>query len=116
MDSYINFVSRLIYATGTEAVITPNHRDYETATPTPTGVNWIARYVTGATSVLGVFETWLRAHNLPPIYPYDGSNLTEWDLGDIVNIGLGLPLPSNLQPTTLTFASQVSASSRGTAA
>jgi len=106
MDSFIEFISRLIYGTGTEAVITPNHRDYMASTPTPTGVAWIARYVTGATSILGVFEDWLRAHNLPPIYPYNGSNLTEWDSGDDANAGLGLPLPSNLQPTSLTFASQ----------
>lgn len=106
MDSYIDFISRLIYGTGAEAVITPNHRDYLASTPTPSGVAWIARYLVGTTSVLGVFEDWLRAHNLPPIYPYNGSNLTEWDSGDDANVGLGLPLPSNLQPTALTFASQ----------
>jgi len=106
MDSYIDFISRLIYGTGAEAVITPNHRDFLAATPTPTGSAWIARYVTGASSILGVFENWLRAHNLPPIYPYDGSNLTEWDSGDDANVGLGLLLPSNLQPTALTFSSQ----------
>lgn len=105
MDSYIDFVSRLIYGTGAEAVFTPNHRDFLAATPTPTGVAWIARYVTGATSVLGVFENWLRTHNLPPIYPWDGSNFSEWDTGDEMNVGLGVPLPSNLRPTSLSFTS-----------
>ena len=28
MDAFLEFTSRLIYASGTEAVITPNHRDF----------------------------------------------------------------------------------------
>jgi hypothetical protein len=56
--------------------------------------------------MLGVYENWLRTHNLVPTYPWDGSDFSEWDTGDEANVGLGLPLPSSLEPTSLSFANR----------
>jgi hypothetical protein len=85
-------------------VITPNHRDF--VATSPTGSQWLNRYVIDAGSVLGVFESWLSTNNLPPVYPWDGTSLTPWDPGDPPNVTGGVTLPSNLNPTSLSFATQ----------
>ena len=103
---FTEFMSRVIYGTAAEAVITPNHRDFLSAIPPPTGLAWITRYVSGPTSLLTLYENWLAANNLPPAYPYDGSNLSQWDSEDEANVGAGLPLPANLQPASITFATR----------
>ena len=38
MESYVDFISRLIYGTGVESVVTPNHRDWLSSPLSPSGI------------------------------------------------------------------------------
>lgn len=87
MDTFLSFVTRLIYASGAEAVIAPNHRSWVVANPTPTGTAWLAHHVD---SMLPAYEAWLAAHNLPPIVPWDGTRPAPWDPAQ------DQPLPASL--------------------
>jgi hypothetical protein len=76
VDAFVTFVTRLIYGSGAEAVITPNHRSWVAANPSPTGTQWLAHHVD---AMLPAYESWLAAHNLPPIVPWNGTRPAPWD-------------------------------------
>ena len=72
MATYIEFVSRLIYGTGAEAEITPNHRDWVSAQnilttgSDPTGSAWLTHSLD---NMLTPFEAWNAGEGLPPALP-----------------------------------------------
>jgi hypothetical protein len=87
MDVFITFATRLIYASGAEAVIAPNHRSWVLANPSPTGSQWLAHHLD---AMLPAYESWLATHNLPPIVPWDGTRPAPWDPSQ------DKPLPASL--------------------
>jgi hypothetical protein len=87
MDSFIDFVSRLIYATGGEAVLTPNHRDWLSTHPVPTGSEWLDHHVD---RLLPAYEGWLASHTLPPVVPWNGVRPEPWDPSSDVPLGTDL--------------------------
>lgn len=87
MEPFVEFVSRLIYATGAEAVITPNHEDWLQTNPAPTGTQWLGHHID---SMLPAYEAWLADNTLPPLTAWDGTNTRPWDAGAEV------PLPPSL--------------------
>lgn len=87
MDSFVDFVTRLIYGTGPEAVITPNHSDWVAANPSPSGTAWLAHHVD---RMLPAFQGWLIGHNLPPIVPWDGVQPEPWDASADIPLGADL--------------------------
>ena len=87
MDSFVDFNTRLIYGTGAEAEITPNHDDWVTANPSPSGADWLDHHVD---RVLPAFEGWLTSHNLPPIIPWDGTRPEPWDATADIPLGTDL--------------------------
>src|SRR5438045_229912 len=98
MTTFISFVDHLIYGTGAEAIITPNHRDW-TSSP-GNGVDWINHMIENSpNSMLKAFENWLRANNLPPLIPWDGVNWALYDPQDNMNQGISLTLPPGLDGT-----------------
>lgn len=104
MDTFIQFISELIYGQGVDAPLTPNHRTFVAGTPS--GTEWLEYYVVGPGSMLGVYEAWQAARSLPPIYPWDGSDYSQWDPEDRANAGVGIALPAALNPTNLTLANE----------
>jgi len=99
MSTYIDYVTDLIYGAGSEAVITPNHRDF-IQSGTPTGLQWLAHYTDpGTNSMLGAFRGWLATNNLPPIIEWDATNDSPYDSHDILNAGMGVLLPATLNGT-----------------
>jgi len=104
MDTFIQFISELIYGEGPAAPLTPNHRTFVAGTPS--GTEWLDRYVVGSGSMLGLYEAWQASHSLPPVYPWDGTDYSQWDPDDRFNAGLGIGLPPALDPTNLTFANE----------
>lgn len=87
MDTFIDYISRLIYASGGEAVITPNHQQWVSSHPTPTGSEWLAHHVD---TMLPAFEVWLADHSLPPIIPWNGVRPAPWDPAQDVPLGAEL--------------------------
>ena len=79
MESFVDFISRLIYATGTEAVVTPNHRDWLAANPSPSGLNWISHHLD---TLLPAYEGWLSLNHLPPIVLWNGADTEPWTVGE----------------------------------
>ncbi|KAM6513153.1 hypothetical protein FALCPG4_015618 [Fusarium falciforme] len=99
MSTFIEFVDRLVYGTGSAAVITPNHRDW---TNSPGGgLEWIDHMIEDSpNSMLAAFEKWLQDNNLPPLIPWDGVNWASFDGQDNVNQQrFGLTLPPGLDGT-----------------
>ena len=87
MDTFVTFVTRLVYGSGAEAITTPNHRSWVAANPTPTGTQWMAHHVD---VMLPACESWLAAHSLPPIIPWNGTRPAPWDTSQ------DIPLPPAL--------------------
>ncbi len=87
MESYIDFVTRLIYATGSEAIITPNHDDWLAANPSPSGTAWLDHHVD---AMLATYETWLSDNELPPIVAWDGRRPIPWDAAHEFPLGSDL--------------------------
>jgi hypothetical protein len=87
MDAFNDFITRLIYGTGAEGEITPNHADWVSANPSPTGTAWLAHHVD---RMLPAFESWRAAHNLPPIVPWDGTRSEPWDSSSDIPLGTDL--------------------------
>jgi hypothetical protein len=87
MDTLIIFISRLIYGTGAEAVITPNHRQWVAANPSPTGTQWLDHHVD---AMLPAYEAWLAGRNLPPVTPWDGSRPEPWNSASDIPVPVGL--------------------------
>ncbi|MCX2681885.1 hypothetical protein OOZ15_18175 [Galbibacter sp. EGI 63066] len=79
MESFVDFISRLIYATGSESVVNPNHRDWLTANPSPSGIEWIEHYLD---RLLPAYENWLSTNNLPPITIWNGADTEPWTVGE----------------------------------
>ncbi len=98
MESFVDYVSKLIYATGSEAVITPNHDDWFSANPSPSGLNWISHYLD---SLLPAYESWLSTNNLPPIVAWNGAETRPWDTGEEYPLA-GDPLDNPMTIATLT--------------
>lgn len=78
MESFVDFVTRLIYGTGAEAVVTPNHSNWLSANPSPGGSAWIAHYLD---ALLPAYEAWLALNNLPPIVAWAGEDTRPWIAG-----------------------------------
>lgn len=87
MANFVEFVSRLIYGSGAEAEITPNHKTWVDDNPTPGGSQWFAHHVD---NMLSAYESWLASNNLPPVTVWDGVIPRPWDPSDNV------PLPVEL--------------------
>ncbi len=87
MTSYVEKVSQLIYATGTEAEITPNHRTWVGDNPSPSGTEWLEHHVD---RMLPAYEDWLASENLPPVLPWTGEDSTPWSVGNEVPLGPAL--------------------------
>src|SRR5215210_8440353 len=87
MDTLIIIISRLIYGTGAEAVITPNHRQWVSANPSPTGTQWLGHHVD---AMLPAYESWLASRNLPPVTPWDGSRPAPWSSASDIPVPVGL--------------------------
>jgi len=79
MESFVDFISRLIYATAAEAEVTPNHENWLSSNPSPTGLDWIAHHLD---SLLPAYENWLSFNNLPPLLPWNGTDTRPWDAGE----------------------------------
>src|SRR5215470_708661 len=105
MTTYISLVDRLIYGTGADTIITPNHRDW-TASP-DSGVGWINHNVENSpNSMLTAFENWLQDNNLPPLVPWDGVNWALYDRGDNINQSINVgALPAGLDGSFTGIAS-----------
>lgn len=76
MATYVEFVSRLIYGSDTEAEITPNHSTWISDNPSPTGSQWFAHHVD---NMLAAYENWLADNNLPPVTVWEGEFPLPWD-------------------------------------
>ncbi len=87
MDTFIAFIARLIYGTGAEAEITPNHDAWTAAHPSPSGADWLDHHVD---SMLPAFEAWLSSRFLPPIIPWDGTRPEPWDPASDIPLGTDL--------------------------
>lgn len=87
MEPFVEFVSRLIFGTGGQAIVTPNHQAWLQANPTPSGTAWIGHHVD---SMLTAYRAWLATNHLPPIVPWDGTDTRPWD------VGIEVPLPLSL--------------------
>ncbi|MEO0972718.1 MAG: hypothetical protein AAFX85_06445, partial [Pseudomonadota bacterium] len=87
MNAFVDFVDRLIYGTGAEAEITPNHRDWLAATPSPSGTQWIAHHLD---NLLPAYEAWLTGEHQPPLQPWDGTRPEPWDPASSVPLGTDL--------------------------
>jgi len=87
MSTFVDFITRLIYGTGGEAEITPNHNDWVSANPSPSGSNWLSHHVD---RMLPAFESWLASENLPPIVPWNGVNPEPWDTASNIPLGSDL--------------------------
>ncbi|MEM7368199.1 MAG: hypothetical protein AAF587_06320 [Bacteroidota bacterium] len=94
MESFVDFVSRLIYATDGEAVITPNHQSWLDTHPDPSGLEWLEHYLD---RLLPAYENWLSTNHLPPIIPWTGEDTQPWEAGQ-ENPLTGAPLanPSSI--------------------
>lgn len=87
MTTYVELVSRLVYGTGSEGEITPNHRTWVQDNPNPSGTEWLEHHVD---RMLPAYEAWLASENLPPVLPWTGEDPTPWETGNEVPLGSGL--------------------------
>ncbi|WP_152039911.1 hypothetical protein [Salinigranum salinum] len=87
MTTYVELVSRLVYGTGSEGEITPNHRTWVQDNPNPSGTAWLEHHVD---RMLPAYEAWLASENLPPVLPWTGEDPTPWETGNEVPLGPGL--------------------------
>jgi len=94
MPTFIELIDRLIYGTGAEAIITPNHRDWGGGG----GTGWITHHIdlTNPNSMLSAFESWRASNHLPPLIPWDGANFSQWDQTDPITSAMGISLGSDL--------------------
>lgn len=83
MNTFIEFVTRLIYGTGGEAEITPNHSTWVAthwaggADPFPvSGTEWLTHHLD---RMLPAYENWRATHYLPPIVAWKGTQPAAWD-------------------------------------
>ena len=96
MSSFISTLDRLIYGTGSEALIAPNHRDWLAASNSG-GEAWINHHIENApNSMLTAFEAWIQSQNLPPLIPWNGVDWAEFSKTDNVNAAISHALPAGL--------------------
>lgn len=87
MSTFVDFVTRLVYGTASEAEITPSHSARISANPSPSGSGWLSHHVD---RMLPAFEAWMASQHLPPTIPWDGSRPEPWDSSSHVPLGTDL--------------------------
>ena len=87
MAGYVEFVTNLIYGSGAEAVITPNHSIWVAANPTPSGTEWLSHHVD---VMLPAYGIWAGGEHLPPVVPWNGVRPEPWDPTSDIPLGADL--------------------------